>query len=194
MKSSLVAMAMLVSVTALAQGTSRSAHTGRDWYVNPLEILSLTLDEKRTYDTGNTNDTTGHDLTIEAGRNFGEYEVGGHLEHSLVDVDSDKSTTTILGVFGRYNFIPNIDGNDLVPFVRLDLRHGHDDFDHVSTPDTHTDYNVLRLRGGVTYFPFGKLIAVEPYLEWSSRHYDRSAASDYSIKEISLHVPFRIYF
>jgi hypothetical protein len=201
-KVTLLALLLFVSATSFAQAPTETTTTsslgdwsGRDWYIDPATFLSLTIADKYKSDSGSTDNEKGISLTVEGGRNLGRFEVGGTFAKQSTKDDSLSMSSTIYGFFGRFNFIENVDGNNLIPFVRADLRLGSTSFDFssASSTDYTRDSRSTYLRGGVTYFPFGKFLAIEPYILHAARDYDRSSGTDYEWNGLFFYTALKVY-
>ncbi len=170
----------------------------RVWVVDADSVLVLALGNKYKYTSGTTNKVTSTDLVAEGGYNFGTFEVGPSATFSNSKDDNETTDSSLYGAYIRGNFIPNIPGNDLIPYVRADYKVGsgkttYDDSDP-STDNFTFKTRRTDLRAGVTWFPFGEILGAEAFIVNISRHVDRDIYSDFDAEGTFIYTDFKFYF
>lgn len=186
-------MKLLAFLTAALMMTGLTAQAaGRDWSVNPTSVFQWVFGDKYEPTSGSSKNESSQVVYFEFGKNWGIFEAGPILTYSVFDGAFSKSTTTGLGVYARYNFVPNTPGTMLVPFVRASYA-ANKTKDEGSGTSTTTDQALLTARGGVTWFPVNDFVAIEGFLQYSDRQY-RQDSGNFKFSGFSLNGAFAVYF
>jgi hypothetical protein len=151
-----------------------------------ISSLSEEVTQGNTTATSSASTTSLEVLYL---RNFGQFEVGGGMVK--VNVDNDNDTTALTGV-GQYNFVINKPRNDLIPFARGDFRILSGKTGSFSLSGTG-----LTLGGGVYWFPFGEIFALDAGLNFLIDNYETNTSpSKAKVKSTTTAITagWRLYF
>jgi hypothetical protein len=103
---------------------------------------------------------------VELGRNFGYFQTTLLLSGLIESLDdgtgnTERTKSSSIGLGVRYNFIQNVPGNDVIPYVKLDINAlTVNSSNDVSSPMNLT--GTLSQAGlGVEWFPFSQIFAVD---------------------------------
>lgn len=103
---------------------------------------------------------------VELGRNFGYFQTTLLLSGLIESLDdgtgnTERTKSSSIGLGLRYNFIQNVPGNDIIPYVKLDLNAiTVNSSNDVSSP-MNLNGTLSRAGLGVEWFPFSQIFAVD---------------------------------
>lgn len=110
------------------------------------------------------------------------------LLYSTSGSGSSSSNLTLFGVHGRFNFIKNQPGNDLIPYIGANLATGAISVLGVSGSAQQTD-----LQLGVVWFPFSQIFAFSASYSMSNSQANFSGATSKTTNN-TLATGWSIYF
>lgn len=121
--------------------------------------------------------------------NYKSFEVAPSLSYSSIATGgSSTSTSTILGIQARYNFIKNQPGNDVIPYIGALFGTGTLSVSNVSGTVLDTG-GVL----GLTWFPFSQIFAFDLALGMTSAQTDFSGTKS-TTSSTSIQLGWAVYF
>lgn len=98
------------------------------------------------------------EIELSYARNFGFFEVGGSYITSFEEEGSDEVKVTGAVLEGRVNFIENVPGNDVIPYIAVGFTRRKDEVD--AGTRLKGDGDGLGIEFGVTWFPLGEIFAI----------------------------------
>jgi hypothetical protein len=184
-------------VKSLTQFSTRS----RDWFIDGTSLVNFMLSNVLKPDGGTTRNRSGQNFYLEAGRNFGSFEISPMIDFSNYDYDSYKSNSLGYGISGSYNFTENTQGNNLVPYARLALFKNRAREDYPSTSSNNDwveDTSGFVIGAGFKYFPFEQILGLKTELFYRSTNgtYDETGFNkiDFTKTGFNLNFSGLIYF
>lgn len=137
------------------------------------------------------------DMKIEYGHNFGWLSLGAGLSTDVSKgTDKHEASASLLHIEGRGHIIENRPGNNLIPYVAIQLEFlSGEAGDGTDTIDI--SGNAWAISAGLDWFPFGELFALNVNLGLSNADLDYKAPGGIvkaDLKGSSLSVGYRIVF
>lgn len=127
-------------------------------------------------------------LELEYTYNFGSYEIGGLFSTDNEESDGSSVGTTVFGPVGRYNFIENKPGRDFVPYVSGAFTILNGKTSILSFSGTQ-----FYVGGGLNYFPFSQLFALDAGIRIVSGNWKVSSTT-YASSGTQLYAGWKLYF
>ena len=180
---------MLLTIVALTLTVAAKAE--RNWVLDAKSIATILISNDVKPDVGNSWTRDSQALDIIFGYNAGDMEFGPILGYSNVSANGNSTKATTLGGYFKYNFVPNVNVNSIIPFGKFALTSTNKETKNgVST----SDEKVFgwKLAGGATFFPFNNLVGIDGMLSYVNDKDSGSAATTTS--GVQLGTAFNLYF
>lgn len=128
------------------------------------------------------------DIEAEYSYNMGIWEVGGIFDMGTGDNGTVKTNNLQFGGFGRYNFTENKKGKSLIPYAGGGLT-----IDSLDAGGTKLSGMTMFAMGGVNWFPWAQIFAVDGGLKFASSSYDVSGTK-VTTTTLALFAGWKVYF
>lgn len=145
-------------------------------------------------DGGTDIESTESQLTAGYAYSWGQAELGIATSAIVGTVEDDDSEVGVTEIYGRYNFITNAPGNDLIPYIKvgligLSVTEDDDDFDIQGSG--------IGLAFGFNWFPFSEIFAFNFGLSYANITGDIDLGTttyDFDSDNTTLFFDYALYF
>lgn len=155
MKRILLAAAVAITFAVAAQAGDRK------FVLDGTSLASFVISNTFKPDNGTSYDIDQQKLNIIVGYNMADFEMGPVFSYENTNDNSITTKSQEVGAYFKYNFTPNISGNSLIPFAKVNL----------STLSKKNDLSETtafqwKISGGATFFPFNDLVGIDGMLAY----------------------------
>lgn len=183
MKKLLILALTLTSLTAAAQSGDKT------WVLDAKSLVSFLIGNQVKPNNGNSYNKNVQNVYLSFGYNTGDMEFGPIFSYYNKDESGVAETTTSYGAYYRYNFVPNVFTEAIIPFARLDVI-----VDKVEVQNQKdADSLAFALKGGVTFFPFSNnIVGLSAFVGY--RNAKETGLVDAKVNGAQLGTEFNLYF
>jgi hypothetical protein len=180
---------MLLAIVALMLTVSAKAE--RNWVLDAQSIATILISNDVKPDAGPSYTKDSQALNLIFGYNAGDMEFGPILGYSNISVSGNSTKGTTLGGYFKYNFVPNVNINSIIPFGKFTLTSTNNE---TKSGTVTTDEKVFgwKLAGGATFFPFNNLVGIDGMLSYVNAKDSGSVAN--TTTGFQLGTAFNLYF
>lgn len=173
---------------SLQEGQILNVNTGAEDVVQTKSltkrehVLSWKIDsgsvknERKSASSIASSEASFSQFMLSYGYNFKAFQLGGELQYASDSSGSANNSSTQLGIFGKYNFIQDIPGESVVPSVGLSLG-SYGMLSSSSSSDTTYRGSYYRLFGGLSWYPFNEILAIETTLYSATFNYSATVGN-----------------
>lgn len=151
---------ILIGATLIAAAAARAERT---WVLDAGSLANVVLSNSVKPDNGSSYNLDAQNLYLSFGYNAGEMEFGPILAYGNKTVNSVSTKTKTFGAYFKYNFVPNINANSVIPFAKIAIKS--------SDEETQTSTSKVfgwEVAGGATFFPFNNLVGIDGMLAYKN--------------------------